>query len=72
MVIESTSFSAGDRERQRVWYEPLHGNRAFIIRDEGEKDVQQDGQPSAIGKQAGDLYRAIGMARRHSLSIVTS
>ncbi len=59
MVIMSTSFAAGDRERQRVWYELLHGNRGLIIWDEGEKYVQKDGQPSAIGKQAGELYDAI-------------
>ena len=59
MVIESTSFAAGDRERQRVWYELLHGNRALIIWDEGEKYIQKDGQPSDIGKQAGELYKAI-------------
>jgi hypothetical protein len=59
MVIMSTSFAAGDQEHQRVWYELLHGNRGLIIWDEGEKYIQQDGQPSAIGKQAGDLYQAI-------------
>ncbi len=59
MVIMSTSFAAGDRERQRVWYELLHGNRGLIIWDEGEKYVQKDGQPSDIGKQAGQLYSAI-------------
>lgn len=59
MVIMSTSFAAGDRERQRVWYELLHGNRGLIIWDEGEKYIQKDGQPSAIGKQAEALYNAI-------------
>ncbi len=59
MVIMSTSFAAGDRERQRVWYELLHGNRGLIIWDEGEKYVQKDGQPSDVGKQAGELYSAI-------------
>ncbi|MHB1935684.1 MAG: beta-galactosidase [Acidobacteriaceae bacterium] len=59
MAIMSTSFAAGDRERQRVWYELLHGNRGLIIWDEGEKYVQKDGQPSAVGKQAGELYSAI-------------
>ena len=59
MVIMSTSFAAGDRERQRVWYELLHGNRGLIIWDQGEKYIQKDGQPSDIGKQAGDLYHAV-------------
>ncbi|HZC44658.1 MAG TPA: hypothetical protein VE195_10810, partial [Acidobacteriaceae bacterium] len=52
-------FAAGDRERQRVWYELLHGNRGLIIWDQGEKYVEKDGQPSDTGKQAGDLYHAI-------------
>jgi hypothetical protein len=59
MPIMSTSFAAGDRERQRVWYELLHGNRGLIIWDQDKKYVQEDGQPSATGKQAGELYRAV-------------
>jgi hypothetical protein len=59
MVILSTGFVAGPWEKHRVWYELLHGNDGLIVWDEGQKYIQQDGQASDIGKQAGAYYNEI-------------
>ncbi len=59
MPILSTGFATGPREKQRVWYELFHGNRGLIIWDQDEKYIQKDGQPSAIGKQAGEYYKEV-------------
>jgi hypothetical protein len=71
MPILSTGFASGPREKQRIWYELFHGNSGLIIWDQGFVDhhggpeakipaqppyVQNDGQPSTIGKQAGEYY----------------
>jgi len=71
MPILSTGFASGPREKQRIWYELFHGNDGLIIWDQGFVDhhggpdaktpatdpyVLNDGQPSAIGKLAGEYY----------------
>src|SRR5665213_2117395 len=59
MVILSTGFASGPWEKHRVWYELLHGNDGLIIWSENQNYLQKDGQPSAIGKQAGEYYNEI-------------
>ncbi len=59
MPILSTGFASGDWEKHRVWYELLHGNTGLIIWSENQNYLQKDGQPSAIGKQAGEYYNEI-------------
>ncbi len=59
MPILSTGFGSGPWQKHSVWYNLLHGERGLIIWDEGEKYIQKDGEPSAIGKQAGEYYNEI-------------
>lgn len=59
MPILSTGFGSGPWQKHSVWYYLLHGERGLIIWDEGEKYVQKDGQPSTIGKQAGEYYNQL-------------
>lgn len=59
MVLMSTGFASGPWEKHRVWYELLHGERGLIIWSENQNYLQKDGQPSAIGKGAGEYYNQI-------------
>jgi len=71
--IVTTRFRSGPWEKHRVWYELLHGNRGLIIWDQGFDDeragkkpqgarapyVEPDGQPSEVGKEAGEYYHQL-------------
>ncbi len=59
MVLLSTGFASGPWEKHRVWYELLHGERGLIIWSENQNYLEKNGQPSAIGKGAGEYYNEI-------------
>ncbi|MEO6828390.1 MAG: alpha-amylase family protein, partial [Acidobacteriaceae bacterium] len=59
MVVMSTGFAAGPWEKHRVWYELIHGERGLIIWSEKHNYMQDNGEPTAIGKGAGEYYNEI-------------
>lgn len=54
--LVTTSFAKGPWEKQRVWYELLHGNRGLIIWDDQNQFVKTDGALAERGLEAKPYY----------------
>lgn len=54
--VVTTSFASGPRERHRVWYELLHGNRGLILWDDKADFVKKDGTTGARGAEVQPYY----------------
>lgn len=56
MAVVTTGFARGPKEKHRVWYELLHGNRGLIIWDEKFEYVSKDGTTGPRGQEAEPYY----------------
>ncbi|HYM12431.1 MAG TPA: alpha-amylase family protein [Bryobacterales bacterium] len=56
LAVVTTSFARGPREKHRVWYELLHGNRGLIIWDDKYEYVNKDGSTGPRGQEAEPYY----------------
>jgi len=59
MVTLITSGGSGPREKWRIWYELLHGNRGLIIWDDKSGFAQNDGTPGARGRETAPFYNEL-------------
>ncbi|MCC7499564.1 MAG: beta-galactosidase trimerization domain-containing protein [Bryobacterales bacterium] len=59
MAVMTTSFARGDREKQRVWYELLHGNRGLILWDDRHEYIGRDGTPGPRAAETAPYYNEI-------------
>ncbi len=59
MPLLSTGFGSSPGEKNRVWYELLHGERGLIIWDQNHAYVQKNGQPGPRGLEASKYYKEI-------------
>jgi hypothetical protein len=60
MVILTTSFAGGDRERHRVWRELIHGTGGLILwEDPDKKFLHDDGTLDERGRQAAPYFAEI-------------
>ena len=59
MAVLTTSFRPGPWEKQRVWYELLHGNRGLILWDDKSEYLDKEGNLEERGKEAQPYYREI-------------
>ena len=57
--VVTTSFAHGPHEKQRVWYELLHGGRGLILWDDKREFVNADGTPGARGLEAAPYFQEI-------------
>lgn len=57
--VVTTAFARGLWEKQRVWYELLHGNRGLIIWDDKHEFVNNDGTPGPRGIEVRGYYNEI-------------
>ena len=55
----TTTFGYSNNEAWRLWYQLLHGDRGTIIYDEKNTYLDDKGNPTELGKQAGELYRQL-------------
>ncbi len=58
-VFVTTAFATGPWEKQRVWYELLHGARGHIIWDEKNDIVQADGAVGPRGREVAPYWNEI-------------
>ena len=59
MPILTTSFATGLWEKQRVWYELLHGSRGLILWDDKRQFVGRDGTVGLRGQETEPYYNEI-------------
>ncbi|MFN7995031.1 MAG: alpha-amylase family protein [Bryobacteraceae bacterium] len=57
--VVTTGFAHGPWEKQRVWYELLHGNRGLIIWDDKHEFVGRDGAVGERGRESAPYYTEI-------------
>ncbi len=55
----TTTFGYSPNEAWRLWYQLLHGDRGTIIYDEKATYLDDKGEPTELGKQAGGLYKQL-------------
>lgn len=59
MVTLITSGGSGPREKWRIWYELLHGNRGLIIWDEKSGFTQKDGALGVRALETASFYNEL-------------
>jgi hypothetical protein len=59
MAVLTTAFAHGLWEKQRVWYELLHGNRGLILWDDKSEYLDKNGNVEERGKEAESLYNEL-------------
>jgi hypothetical protein len=59
MAVLTTAFAHGPWEKQRVWYELLHGNRGLILWDDKSEYLDKDGGVEERGREAGTYYNEL-------------
>jgi hypothetical protein len=59
MAVLTTAFAHGPWEKQRVWYELLHGGRGLILWDDKSEYVDKSGQVEERGREAESQYNEL-------------
>ncbi|MBI3646085.1 MAG: beta-galactosidase, partial [Acidobacteriales bacterium] len=59
IVTMITSGGSGPREKRRMWYEVLHGNRGIIVWDPNSEVVTKEAKPGPRGQESGPLYNEL-------------
>jgi hypothetical protein len=59
MAVLTTAFAHGPWEKQRVWYELLHGGRGLILWDDKSEYVDKNGQVEERGREAESQYNEL-------------
>ena len=59
MAVLTTAFAHGPWERQRVWYELLHGGRGLILWDDKSEYVDKGGEVGERGREADSQYNEL-------------
>ncbi len=59
MAVITTAFQDGPWERNRVWFEFLHGNRGLVIWDDKSSFVTADGGIGPRGLEVADYYKEL-------------
>jgi hypothetical protein len=59
IALVTTSFARGPWEKQRIWYELLHGGRGLILWDNGNEFVTKDGKLNARGEEVAPYYQEL-------------
>ncbi len=59
MAVLTTSFEHGPWEKQRVWYELLHGNRGLILWDDKSEYLDSSGNLRDRGRETESYYNEI-------------
>ena len=59
MAVLTTAFRVGPWERNRVWFEFLHGNRGLVIWDDKSEMVNADSTIGARGVEVQDYYKEL-------------
>jgi hypothetical protein len=59
MPVVTTAFRTGPWERNRVWYEFLHGNRGLVIWDDQSAFVNADSTLGPRAQEVADYYREL-------------
>ncbi len=59
MAVVTTSFQAGPWERNRVWFEFLHGNRGLVIWDDKSAFINADSTIGPRGLEVADYYNEL-------------
>jgi hypothetical protein len=59
MAVLTTSFEHGPWEKQRVWYELMHGNRGLILWDDKSEYLDRNGNLEERGREAEGYYNEI-------------
>ena len=59
IAVVTTAFAHGPWEKQRVWYELLHGTRGLIIWDDKNELVTKDGAVGDRGREVAPYYKEI-------------
>lgn len=59
IAVITTSFATGPWEKQRIWYELLHGNRGIIIWDDKNGFITKGGAIGERGREVEPLYHEL-------------
>ena len=59
LAMVTTAFARGPWEKQRVWYELLHGSRGLILWDNGFEFVTREGAVAPRGQEVAPYYNEI-------------
>ncbi len=59
MAVLTTSFAKGPWERNRVWFEFLHGNRGLVIWDDKSEMINADSTIGPRGVEVQDYYNEL-------------
>ena len=59
IAVMTTAFAQGPWEKQRVWYELLHGNRGIIIWDDKNGFITKEGAVGDRGREAAPYYNEL-------------
>ena len=59
IAVLTTAFAQGPWEKQRIWYELLHGNRGIIIWDDKHGFIAQDGKIGERGREVEPYYNEL-------------
>ncbi len=59
MAVLTTSFERGPWERNRVWFEFLHGNRGLVIWDDKSAFINADGSIGPRGAEVAGYYNEL-------------
>jgi len=59
VAVVTTAFAQGPWEKQRVWYELLHGSRGLIIWDDKHGFIAPDGKIGDRGREVAPYYNEI-------------
>ncbi len=70
MAVLTTSFRTGDWERNRVWFEFLHGNRGLVIWDDKSEFINADSTIGPRGVETADYYTELrsGLGQQIAIS----
>lgn len=59
MAVMTTGFQYGPWEKNRVWYEFLHGNRGLVLWDDKHEFIGADGKIGARGRESAVYYNEL-------------
>ena len=59
MAVLTTGFAHGPWEKNRVWYEFLHGNRGLILWDDQREFIGKDGAIGQRGRESEPYYNEL-------------